>query len=180
MIIYLLLYYNTENLPRMDNISRGLCHGTTQDHIRNCHYAYLQSVVDIDEKCLSTFKAKGYGSNYFNILQRYAKSINYHVRDWLQSIQRILVGRWGEGSGRGIGLWGIHPRQRPEMLLHNHEFNGYSNPSNSDNEPITDKLIQLPCFKAVYCKKLLEEDFIEKERLDIEINAMKDMVLSTW
>ena len=51
------------------------------------------------------------------------------MRFWLQSIQRVLVGRWGEGSCRGIGLWGIHPKHRPEMLLNNHEFNGYFNSS---------------------------------------------------
>ena len=164
----------------MDNTMRGLCNGTSEDHIRNRHYVYLQFLVDSDENSLSSFKSKCYGNEYHNILQRYSKSINYHVRDWLQSLQRVLVGKWGEGSGRGIGLWGIHPRQRPEMWLNNHEFNGYSNPSHSENDPLTDKLMQLPCFNKPYCNKLLEENYITQERLDIEIDAAKDMVKSTW
>jgi len=66
------------------------------------------------------------------------------------------------------------------MLLNNHEFNGYFSSLDGDDKPMTDTLIQLPSFNTCYDNKLLEQDFITQERLDIEIDASKDITKSTW
>ena len=160
----------------MDNTIRGLYSGTSEDHIRNRHHAYLQFLVDNDENSLSSFKSKCYGNEYHNILQRYSKSINYHVRDWLQSLQRVLVGKWGEGSGRGIGLWGIHPRNRPFMLLHAHECVGYTAPD--DNKLKNDQLCPLPHMNIEFLEVLVAEGSISAERVVFEKEVRDDTLRS--
>ncbi len=60
------------------------------------------------------------------------------------------------GSGRGTSLWGIHPQNRPVMMLHNSTVIGYKEKDGFEDD--SDKLIVLPTFTKDYALQQVQDE----------------------
>jgi len=154
-----------------------LCNGTNDSHVANCHWFYLQTLVDEDSGLIHSLRGKAYSRDYHNVLNRYCKSINYHLRDYLKSVQRLLIGNWHMGRGRGTSLWGIHPQNRPVMMLHNSTVIGYKEKDGFEDD--SDKLIVLPTFTQDYALQQVRDEWFPQERWDLEVDSLNESYFST-
>ncbi len=163
-------------MTSIDDETKSLCNGNTIAHKKKLHITYLQHLLDESPGILVSLRDKGFSKDYNNLLQRFSRSVSYHIVELLKSFHKLLVGNWDQGDGRGCSLWGIHPRNRPFMLLHAHEFVGYK--SVNDNEDENDMLCPIPHLNPAMCKILVEQGSLTEERLEMDRQTLTDCMRS--
>jgi hypothetical protein len=90
----------------------------------------------------------------------------------LKYVRQLLVGNWSMGTGRGCSIWGILPRTRAVMQLHNSTIVGYQEKDGLDSD--IDKLIRMPSFTKEYAEQLVTDEWFSQERWDAEVVSLKE------
>ena len=175
--LYILYFiYVVGKYQEVDEETKESCNGKTVPHLRKLHLTYLQHQVNEYPNVMSNIRDRAFSKDYFILLQRFNRSISYHIVDYLKSVHKYLIGGWDKGDGRGCSLWGIHPRNRPFMLLHAHECVGYTAPD--DNKEMNDQLCPLPHMNIEFLELLVAEGSISAERVIFEKEVRDDTLRS--